>query len=114
MTLAVWDVTASTLVGIYLSFREVFCIHLQGNLAVQILTSQKIRIKTPISLLPNEFVQRKSNYAVGLLEFPLGIILVTGTFWVTSFFVMLSPWTKNAEIYAGISPYTGGLRGSAF
>jgi hypothetical protein len=79
MTLAVLDVTASTIVGSNHRFREVFYIHLQGNLAVQILTSQKTRIKTFISL-SNEFVQQKNNYAVWLVEFPIGIILVTGAF----------------------------------
>jgi len=80
MIVAVWDVTAFNIVGSYHRFKEVFCIHLQVNLAVKILTFQKTRIKTFISLFFNEFVQRKRSYAIGHVEFPLDTILVTWTF----------------------------------
>lgn len=79
MILAVWDVTLYTIVGSYHRFRYVLCIHLEGNLPVKILTSQKTRIKI-VSLFFSEYVQRKLNNAIGHVEFPLGIILVMGTF----------------------------------
>lgn len=113
MILAVWDVTASTIVGRYHRFREVLCIQLQGNLAVKILTSQMIRKKNSF-LIFQCICAAKAEQRRRTCRISTWYYFGAGDLLSDDILCDAQSVDQNAEVCVGMSPYIGGLHVPAF